>query len=168
MLCEMASFFDTNFAGSFFMLSVALCVLLCVSWIIGEVWTRIANRGRVMPPGPRRFPIVGCTLQLIYYAIKNKSMHKVIQVLAEEYGPVCYLQLPLGHGIVIVSGHTSVHNLLTSKELNYRPPVKLEMFHSILKGKGNIGTQGRGNNLKRNDEYNNVARSCLVSYKYVL
>ncbi|XP_072043720.1 cytochrome P450 2J6-like [Amphiura filiformis] len=111
-----------------------LLIVTCVLWL-----SRARNVVAVkhLPPGPNGFPIIGCTLQLLFSAMKNRqSMHQVLQQLAVKYGPVCYLRLPLGYGIVVISGYTAVHDALTCKELNQRPPSKFEMFHDILKGKG--------------------------------
>ncbi|XP_072014441.1 cytochrome P450 2J6-like [Amphiura filiformis] len=99
---------------------VGLIVFLVVSWMVHGYLNQVKN----LPPGPRSWPLVGCLPHFLYMKIKNKSnMHEMIETLYKQYGPVCYLSLPFGTKIVMVSGYKAVNESLTCPGLGEdRPP----------------------------------------------
>ncbi|XP_072014447.1 cytochrome P450 2J4-like [Amphiura filiformis] len=119
---------------------VGLIVFLVLSWLVHGYLNRVKN----LPPGPRSWPLVGCVPQLIYIKIKNKSnINEMIETLSKQYGPVCYLSLPFGIKMVMVSGYEAVNESLTCPGLGEdRPPFPQDNPDELLNGLGVIMSSG--------------------------
>ena len=111
-----------------------LLIFLLFSWIVRTY--RLQSKG--LPPGPRNLPILGCLPLLLRSFFQGHSLFDVLQTLHQQYGPVCYIPLPLGTGAVVISGCKAVHDAITSEDLNQRPPTLKGNFHEVLKGNGEL------------------------------
>ena len=115
-------------------LLLGLLVFLLLSWIVRNY--RLQSKG--LPPGPLDLPILGCMPSLLRSFFQGHSMFDVLQTLHQQYGPVCYVPLPFGVRVVVISGYKAVHDIITTDHFNQRPPAPQSNFHKVLKGKGEL------------------------------
>ncbi|XP_072013184.1 cytochrome P450 2J4-like [Amphiura filiformis] len=119
---------------------VGLIVFLVLSWMVHGYLNQVQN----LPPGPRSWPLVGCLPHLIYMNVKNKSnIYEMVETLSKQYGPVCYLSLPFGTKMVMVSGYEAVNESLTCPGLGEdRPPFPQDNPDELLNGLGVLMSSG--------------------------
>ena len=114
-------------------LLLGLLTFLLLSWMVRTY--RLKGKG--LPPGPPNWPILGCLPMLLRAFLQGRSLFEVQQSFHKQYGPVCYIPLPLGTGVMMISGYKAVHYTITTENLTQRSPAfHLSDFHEILKGTG--------------------------------
>ena len=64
-------------------------------------------------------------------------MFDVLQTLHQQYGPVCYVPLPFGVRVVVISGYKAVYDTITTDLTQRLPTLKID-FHEVLKGSGEL------------------------------
>ncbi|XP_072046817.1 cytochrome P450 2U1-like [Amphiura filiformis] len=118
---------------------IGLLVFLLMSWIARYYRDKLRN----LPPGPMSWPIIGCLPQLIIVGFKTRSIYHSVTHLSDKYGPVCYIPLPFGMTVVLVTGHKAVYETLTSPKFDQRPPIShSESPIELLNGAGVLNSTG--------------------------
>ena len=112
-------------------------VFLLLSWIVRTYRTP----SKCLPPGPLNLPILGCLPLILKSSFQGRSLFDVLQTLHQQYGPVCYVPLPFGVRVVVISGYKAVHDTITTEDLDQRSPTfnfKSNNSHEVLKGNGEL------------------------------
>ena len=117
-------------------LLLALIVFLLLSWTVRTYRTPCKD----LPPGPLNLPILGCIPLLLRAFFRGHSLFDILQTLHGQYGPVCYVPLPFGGGIVVISGYKAVYDACINEDFNQRPPTLAVKghFHKVLQGNGEL------------------------------
>ncbi|KAF7371203.1 putative monooxygenase [Mycena sanguinolenta] len=97
--------------------TLTISLAACVGWLIVSLFSRKPKR----PPGPRRLPILGNTLQ-----IPSTFQWLTFSKWAKEYGDIVYLEV-FGQPMVLLNTHKSAKDLLEQRSPIYSDRPHLEM-----------------------------------------
>ncbi|XP_072930634.1 probable cytochrome P450 305a1 [Epargyreus clarus] len=104
------------FRNKMFLKLIAVALIVCLGYII-----RSMNKPKKFPPGPKWYPVLGCSTLVQNLSKKLGSQTKAFKYLSEEYA-TDVLGLKLGSDLlVVVYGEKNIRQVFTEKEFEGRP-----------------------------------------------
>ena len=92
-------------------LAATLVTILCIFWFLLE-FKKLSSRNYQLPPGPRRFLLVG------YLPFLGKNLHQSFMELARVYGPIYKLKIG-NKQCVIISSPSLVKEVVGDQDITF-------------------------------------------------
>ncbi|XP_015602519.1 probable cytochrome P450 303a1 [Cephus cinctus] len=129
-------YFIINYSFRMFLPAILFLIILMLFFYLGS------RKPKGLPPGPRWWPILGSTLEVIRLRKQTGYLYKTLSVLSKKYGPVFAVKIGIDT-IVFLNDYNSIRSMLTNEDCDGRPTGHFYKMRTQGKSQGVLVTDGR-------------------------